>query len=209
MTDSNIDFRPYISPEDQSRADIYALLARLLGAAPDAALLSAIASAPPLATEDVGAPLAQAWGNVIAVASVADAEAMGEEYEKLFIGVGKAPLNLHGSHHLTGFMMEQPLGVVRETLKRLGLQRLSTTITVEDHLAFLLEIMRVLILGVEGLAPQPLSAQAEFFNNHINQWFSKCTQAIVKSLLANMYVPVAKLCEEFLRLEQEQFALGK
>jgi len=38
-----------LEPEDQARANFYALLARLFREAPDAALLSAIAGAPPRA----------------------------------------------------------------------------------------------------------------------------------------------------------------
>ncbi len=43
-----------LEPEDQARADFYALLARLFAAAPDAALLAAIAAAAPLAPDAPG-----------------------------------------------------------------------------------------------------------------------------------------------------------
>jgi TorA maturation chaperone TorD len=208
MTDStNVEFRAYVSPEDQGRANFYALLSRLFAEAPDAALLRAIASAQPLPTEDVGAPLAQAWSKVIAVASAADADAMQEEFEALFIGIGKAPLNLHASHHLTGFMMEQPLADVRAANAALGLVASEQTRLVDDHLASLLETMRVLITGFEGFSPKSLSVQQKYFEKHVAPWYSRCLGQIVKSPLANLYVPVAEFGSEFLKLELEQFAL--
>jgi TorA maturation chaperone TorD len=204
---SNVEFRPYVSPEDQGRANFYALLSRLFAEAPDADLLRAIASASPLPTDDVGAPLAQAWSKVIAVASAADADAMQEEFDALFIGIGKAPLNLHASHHLTGFMMEQPLADVRAANAALGLVASEQTRLVDDHLASLLETMRVLITGFEGFSPKSLDVQRKYFDKHISPWYSPCLTNIVKSPLANLYIPVAEFGSEFLKLEHEQFAL--
>ncbi len=203
-----VSFRPFVAPEDQARADFYALISRLFADAPDQALLAAIASAGPLATEDAGAPLAQAWGNLIAMATVADVEAMREEYDTLFIGVGKSLLNLHASHHLTGFMMEKPLAELRNTLAGLGLSRVGGQTVLEDHLAALAEVMRILILGTNDYAAQPLAVQREFFEKQIATWFRSCCSAILKCSVANLYKPVAQYAYEFLCLEQEGLALG-
>ncbi len=48
MSEATIARPQELLPEDQARAEFYALLARLFGDAPDVALLSAIASAPAL-----------------------------------------------------------------------------------------------------------------------------------------------------------------
>ena len=56
MSEANVAFRSYVSAEDHGRANFYALISRLLAAAPDQALLAAIAGSPPLTTEDDGAP---------------------------------------------------------------------------------------------------------------------------------------------------------
>ena len=45
METAPLVFTPAIDPEDQARADFYALLSRLYAAAPDAPLLAAIAAA--------------------------------------------------------------------------------------------------------------------------------------------------------------------
>src|SRR5512132_4010527 len=94
-----------LEPEDQARADFYALLARLFGAAPDAAQLQSIAAAQPLAPtepigggDDLGAPLAGAWEELRSASGTADAEAVSDEYQTLFIGVGRSEVSLYASH---------------------------------------------------------------------------------------------------------------
>jgi TorA maturation chaperone TorD len=206
MSDT-VTFRRYVSPEDQGRANFYALISRLFADAPDAALLSAIAGSPPLAADDGAAALPAAWSRLIGACSVMDADAARDEYDALFIGVGRAPLNLHASHHLTGFMMEQPLADVRHTLAALGFARIETQTVVEDHLASLCEVMRLLIVGADGVEQRDLSTQRQFFDAHIASWFDSCCSAIVKSPLANFYSVVAQFAGSFLQLERDSFAV--
>lgn len=197
----------YVSPEDHGRANFYALISRLFADAPDQALLQAIAGSPPLASEDTGEPLSLAWSKLIAASSAMDADAAREEYDALFIGVGKAPVNLHASHHLTGFMMETPLAELRSTLATLGFARLVSQTVVEDHLAALCEVMRLLIVGADDITPATLSMQKQFFEAHIATWFELCCSAIVKSSLANFYGVVAQFTGSFLLVEREGFAI--
>lgn len=197
----------YVSPEDHGRANFYALISRLFADAPDQALLQAIAGSPPLPSDDNGEPLSLAWSKLIAAASVMDADSAREEFDALFIGVGKAPVNLHASHHLTGFMMETPLAEVRSTLATLGFARLESQTVVEDHLAALLEVMRLLIVGADGIAPASLSIQKQFFESHIAAWFELCCRAIMKSPLVNFYGVVAQFASSFVLVEREGFAI--
>ena len=206
MSDA-VSFRTYVSPEDHGRANFYALISRLFADAPDQALLAAIASSPPLATEDDGAHLAMAWSKLIAACTAMDEDAAKEEFEQLFIGVGKSPLNLHASHHLTGFMMEQPLADVRTALATLGFARVEAQTMVEDHLAGLCEVMRLLIVGGNGVEPAALSTQRQFFDAHIAPWFELCCSAIAKSPLANFYSVVAQFTCSFLQVERDAFAI--
>ncbi len=112
-----------LAPEDQARANFYALLARLFADAPDAALLHAIAAAAPLGIAvdadpgaDTGEPeaagpgLPAAWDALRAASAAIDAEAVDQEYTDLFIGVGKSEINLHASHWLVGHMMDRAAG---------------------------------------------------------------------------------------------------
>ncbi len=197
----------YVSPEDHGRANFYALISRLFADAPDQALLQAIAGSPPLPSDDTGEPLSLGWSKLIAASSVMDSEAAREEYDALFIGVGKAPVNLHASHHLTGFMMETPLAEVRGTLATLGFARVESQTVVEDHLAALCEVMRLLIVGADGIAPGSVSTQKQFFELHISAWFDLCCTAIMKSTLANFYSVVAQFTSSFLLVEREAFAI--
>ncbi len=74
---------PALEPEDQARADFYALLARLYADAPDAALLRAIGSAAPLAPDgshDDAKTVASAWDSLRAASDVMDPEAAGDEF---------------------------------------------------------------------------------------------------------------------------------
>ena len=197
----------YVSPEDHGRANFYALISRLFADAPDRALLAAIAGSPPLATDDNAEALPVAWSKLIAASTAMDEDAASEEFDKLFIGVGKAPLNLHASHHLTGFMMEQPLADVRSALATLGFARIESQTMVEDHLAALTEVMRLLIVGGENVAPSSASVQRQFFAAHIEPWFEHCCNAITKSSLANFYTVVAQFTCSFLQVERDAFAI--
>ena len=205
---SKIKFGAYVSPEDQGRANFYALISRLFAEAPDAALLGAIAGSPPLGTEDDGAPLPMAWSRMIAACSVMDEDAAREEYQTLFIGVGKSPVNLRGSHHLTGFMMEQPLADLRTSLATLGFARLESQTIVEDHLSAVTEVMRLLIVGGNGVEAADLLTQRQFFDAHLAPWFERCCVAITKSALANFYAVVAQFALNFLLVERESFAIN-
>jgi TorA maturation chaperone TorD len=77
--------------------------------------------------------LAGAWEMLRAASAAMDSEAAADEYNNLFVGVGKCEVNLHASHWLTGFMMEKPLAELRATLARLGLARRPEANLVEDH----------------------------------------------------------------------------
>ena len=202
-------------PEDQTRADLYALLARLYADAPDRGLLQAIATAAPLGipmfldkADSKALGLGSTWNNLRAASSVMEAAAARQEYMDLFIGVGKSEINLHGSHWLTGFMMEKPLAELRKALALLGLQRAAHASMLEDHLSALCETMRLLIVGDPGRAPADLGVQHRFFVAHIDPWFERCTGAICAHAEANYYRPVAEFTESFMVLERESFAIG-
>jgi TorA maturation chaperone TorD len=203
-----------LAPEDQARADFYALLARLFADPPDAALLSAIAHAAPLggdaATGHADAPapsLAAAWEALRAASAAMDPDAVVDEYNDLFIGVGKSEVNLHASHWLTGFMMERPLVEVRAALVGLGLGRRDAASLLEDHLAALCETMRILIAGQGDRAPSTIAEQRDFFARHIAPWAFSCCTAIDSCPVANYYRQVAQFAERYMALERDSLAI--
>ena len=200
-----------VEPEDQARADFYALLSQLYADAPDAALLGAIAAAPPLAgaianSED-GRDLPAAWNLLRAASEAMDPEAAADEYNTLFVGVGKSEVNLHASHWLTGFMMETPLVHVRAALARLDLARRPGVTLVEDHLASLFETMRILIAGDNDRRPVAVAEQRGFFTAHIEPWVFRCCNAIQQSPVANYYRRVAQFTDSYVAVERDSFAI--
>ena len=118
-----------LEPEDQARANFYALLARLFRGPPDAGLLRAIAGAPPLAPsesvagdDDLAADLATAWDALRSASASIDADAARDEYQALFIGVGRSEVSLYASHYL-GPQSGRPLAEIRAALAEQGLAR--------------------------------------------------------------------------------------
>ena len=212
MSDASLALSPPVAPEDAARADFYALLARLFAAAPDAALLAAIAAAPSLSADaqredDAGPDLCVGWDALRAASAAGDPDEIRQEYDDLFIGVGKSLVNLHGSHWIAGFMMDWPLAELRTALRGLGLSRREGVAMVEDHLSALCETMRILIAGDPTLPAQPIAAQKIFFDAQIAPWIVDCCDAIMQSPIAKYYAAVAQFTLGFMALERDSIAM--
>jgi len=190
-----------LSGEDQARADLYALLSRLLLAAPDAALLHALAHADPILSEGGDPALEQAWEALALASGVMDPEAVAEEFDTLFVSVGTPPVNPYGSRYLSGFMNDTPLAELRADLQRFGIGRVRGVGEFEDHLGALCETMRVLVAGAPGIPRQPLERQQLFFEVHIAPWYERCLADIGAADGANYYRLVARLAGAFLDIE--------
>ena len=193
-----------VAQEDLARADMYALIAHLLYA-PDEQLLRAIATAEEIIAET--APLAEAWHALAAAADACDAEAVIEEYEKLFIGVGRPEVMLYGSYYLAGFMMEKPLALLRDDLAQMGLARNETVREPEDHLAALCDVMRYLIIGDESRDAASLEQQKQFFTRNFQTWCQRFCDAVLESESANFYKHVARFIKVFFNIEAESFEI--
>ncbi len=203
-------FTPGIEPEDQARADFYALLARLYAAEPDAALLKSIAMADELTIDEgsvEGETLAEAWRMLIATSAVMNAEAAAAEYVDLFIGVGASEVSPHASAYET-VPGRQPLVEVRAALTRLGLSRQPGNVLYEDHLAAVFATMRVLITGAGAPGSFTFDDQRAFFAAHLDTWVVSCCDAINRRTIANYYKRVAQLTKAFLAIERDSFAIG-
>jgi TorA maturation chaperone TorD len=205
MSEAAITLHHRLEPEDQARADFYALLARLYAAGPDAPLLAAIAAAPPLdaaavASDDdgSGSQLAAAWDRLRAASAAMDPDAATQEYVDVY---------LHGSHWLTGFMMEKPLAELRADLAALGLARRPEVTMLEDHLSALCETMRILIGGQGERRPAPVPEQRRFFEARIAPWANDCCAAIENCPLANYYRRVAEFTRFFMAIERDALAM--
>lgn len=199
----SIKFESQDQGEETARADLYGLLATLLYAPPPQALLDTIGNSV-LAGDSV---LEQAWADLVAACKTAQQEAVREEYELLFVGVGKPEVMLYGSYYLSGFLMEKPLAELRTDLSLLGLQRSDDVVESEDHLASLCEVMRYLIAS-DDVVHANLAAQEKFFNAHMRAWVVDSCNAIEASSNAKFYKPVARLARIFFEVEMQAFDMA-
>lgn len=199
-TAQSIKFESPDQGEETARADVYGLLATLLYAPPPQDLLDTIAAAP--VQGDSG--LEHAWVDVVAACKTVTQEEAREEYEQLFVGVGKPEVMLYGSYYLSGFLMEKPLAELRTDLAQLGLQRSDNVVESEDHLATLCEVMRYLIAS-DDVVHANLTVQKKFFNDHMQAWVLDCCAAIEASPNAKFYKPVARLARQFFEVEIQAF----
>lgn len=195
-----------LAGEDQARADLYALLARLLLAPPDAALLAGLAAADPICAGQGEHTLEEAWHKLSLAASVTDADAVAAEFNALFISIGTPRLNPYGSLYTSGFMNDVPLAALRADLARLSLCRARQVVEFEDHLGALCETMRALIAGGPGLPRRPLAEQSAFFERHIAPWHARCLADMANAEEASFYRLVAGFARAFLSIEAQAFA---
>ncbi|HXN15843.1 MAG TPA: molecular chaperone TorD family protein, partial [Usitatibacter sp.] len=184
-------------PEEAARGDFYALLARLFYAAPDAPLLGALAGAQALPAKG-DAALARAWRELAQASSAMDAEAAAEEYEGLFVGVGKAPVSIYAGYYTGAPAMDHPRVRIQAALAAFGLARPDGVTEPEDHFAALFEAMRVLVAGGAGRASATLAEQRHFFEEHLGRGAGKFFAAIDAAARANYYRKVAALGTAFI-----------
>jgi TorA maturation chaperone TorD len=183
-------------PEDRLRADTYRVLGRLLATPPDAETLGLFAQSP-VSNED--SLLAVAWRMLAMSAGRATPEEVADEYQTLFIGLGRGELVPFGSWYLTGFLMEQPLARLRIDMQKLGFEREEGVREPEDHAAALCEMMA--LLAEEG-EPGSLEAQAAFFETHIGPWMARFFRDMQQASSARFYRAVGQLGEQFISTDQ-------
>ena len=186
-----------IAPEEQARANLYGLLARLFYGPPDATLLEGMAG------ESLEGDLAQPWEELKRVAAQADAEAVREEYETAFIGTGKAPVTLYSTAYTIRHAAEAPLAELRGELAKLGLARHANASEPEDHIAALFDAMRHLVAEQKS----DLEQQRRFFNRWIQPAIDPLCSAIERSDKTVFYKPVARFASGFCTLEHMAFEM--
>lgn len=196
---------PSVAPEDQARADIYALLARLWYAGPDQALLRSIAQAGDIVSEGEQRALATAWRALREAAHATAAPVACMEYDELFIGPGKAPITLYASHYLTETAREAVLVALRDELTRLGLGRTSAAREPEDHLAALCEVMRHLI--TRGSSDSALQQQRDFFTRYIARAYNPLVSQTMSRQGVSFYTHVGRVTKAFLDIEVASFEM--
>jgi TorA maturation chaperone TorD len=189
-----------LAPEDQARANFYALLSRIFYAPPDAGLLAALGSADDLEADDE--TLARQWRELCSAAAQGDLEALREEYERTFIGTGRALITLYASAYSIQYTNDVPLVALRAELAQLGLARRGEAGEPEDHIAALCDVMRHLIAG-----EVQLEKQKQFFERWIEPNFEPLCAAIERSELGAFYKASGRLAKTLFSLEQSAFEM--
>jgi len=180
------------------RAQTYALLATLLVAAPDQALLDNLTA---IEVTEPESPMGKLWLLLTSSAKKVNVSAVYDEYQTLFIGVTHGELIPYGSYYQTGFLMEEPLAELRTDLAKLGLEKNDDTAEPEDHAAAQCDVMR-LILMAEGT---PIVSAEDFFKHHLNPWMEHFFDDLVKAKQATFYQVVGEFGLGFIRLESALF----
>ena len=190
-----------IENEQRYRAAAYSLLAAMLRAAPDQALLDHLGK---LSPDGDGEPdeLSEAMSELASAAGKFDLDQLEDEYNALFIGVGKGEVVPYGSWYLTGFLMEQPLSDLRDDLQALGFARDEKTREPEDHAAAIFEVFSVMIGDAYSL-----DQQQGFFEKHMQPWLKLFFADLGKARSAEFYKPVARFGAAFIELEQAYLSM--
>ena len=195
-----------IAPEEQARADLYGLIARLFYAAPDEPLIAELVRAGGLETEPgqkEGEALAAAWREMVEGCRSASPALLEAEHMELFIGTGKAEVTPYLSHYVLRHQNDSPLVEVREQLAAWGLGRKEGVAEYENHVSGLCETMRIAI-AVQHRTPEE---QKQFFERFLYRGAIAFCDAVNASNHARFYRSVARFARSFFELERIAFEM--
>ena len=130
-------------------------------------------------------------------------EQINDEYHQLFIGLGRGIVVPYGSWHLTGFLMEKPLGQLRADLRTLGFERSEGVSESEDHIASLCQAMSAIIVADEI----DFETERAFFNDHIASWSEDFFSLVEDASCAGFYRAVALLGKSFIEVEKRYLGM--
>ncbi len=188
-------------PQEQAyRGGAYALLSRLLRNPPDRSVLDQVAGFAQVDGQQDEMALAMSMLGL--AAGTSQPESVDDEFHALFIGIGRGELVPYASWYLTGFLMERPLGQLRDDLEALGFDRQEGVCEPEDHAAALCEVMAILIQE-DG----PLDQQTRFFRDHISDWLGRFFQDLTEARSAVFYRAVGRFGAAFCALEQKYLSM--
>ena len=190
-----------LEPEDESRAVIYGLIARLFYAPPDQAVLAQILDWNALA--DTGSAFAQRWRALVEACRSAYLVALENEHTELFIGTGKAEVTPYLSHYVIRYATDNPLVELRQQLSAWGIGRKESASEPEDHISGVCEMMRMAI----AVQQRPLDEQKNFFDRFLYRGSVAFCDAVSASPKADFYRRVAAFAREFFELERAGFEM--
>lgn len=197
-------FAAPLPPEEQARANFYALIARLFYAPPDRELLAALVSADGIVTEGADSSLATAWRELMLAAAATDPDAASEEYDRVFVGTGKAPVTLYTSAYTVKSAVANPLVEIRDFLLARDLARRESASEPEDHISALCEVMRHLVAEQQTTAED----QRALFMRFLWPAAPALCDAVINQEPHGFYRHVARFAKNFFALEHTAFEMA-
>ena len=199
-SDAERDAPDSLESEDRARANTYGLISRLFFAPADPNLLAEICGSGEAG--ESGGELYAAWRGLQEVCRSAFPAVVRQEYDNLFVGVGRAAVTPYLSGYAEASGPDRFLVRMREQLAAWGLGRRDGVFEVEDHISGVCDVMRWLIQ--EG---RPLEQQREFFESFLYRGALPFCAAVHKTPLASFYEPVAAFAASFFELEKQAFEM--
>jgi len=198
--------RAALEPEEQARADLYGLIGRLFYGPPDSKLLADVCRGP-APPEDAGecaddSPLSRAWGALQEACRTTYPPIVRQEYDGLFVGVGKAPVTPYLSAYAEPHAPDRHLLRLREQLGAWGLARRDSVFEVEDHISGVCDVMRWLIEN-----GKPIADQRAFFQDYLYRSAAALFGATQKNPSAVFYQVVVAFARQFFELESSAFEM--
>ena len=144
-----------LDPEDLARANLYGLVSRLFYGPADPNLLAEISgSAENGEGQGQAGKLVIAWRGLREACRSAYPAIVRQEYDTLFVGVGKSEVTPYLSAYAEPSSPDRFLVRLRGQLSTLGLGRRESVFEVEDHISGISDVMRWLIEDRHALADQ-------------------------------------------------------
>lgn len=191
------------APEDIERAHLYALIGRLFYGPPDANLLAEIrqsagAESGEHDTTRLGAP----WRALQDACGSVSPAMIRQEYDDLFVGVGRAPVTPYLSGYTETSSPGRHLVRLRDQLIESGFVRRNNVFEVEDHISALSDVMRLFI--EDG---RPLEEQRRFFASFVYPGAMLFFAATQQAPVAGFYKTVAAFAHAFFEVEKQAFEM--
>jgi TorA maturation chaperone TorD len=194
-----------LEPEDLARANLYGLVSRLFYGPADPNLLAEVSHSP--FAEDVaegGEGLIAAWRNVREACRNAYPTVVRQEYDGLFIGVGRAAVTPYLSAYAEPSSPDRYVVRLREQLAAWGLARRERVYEMEDHVSGASDVMRWLIE-----AGRSLDEQHGFFEAFVYPGAVPFLVAVQKAPSGTFYQCVAEFSLAFIVLEKAAFDMDQ
>lgn len=188
-------------PEDEARANLYGLIARLFHAAPDSQLISQLLGAPRIEGEG---ELGASWREMIEACRTAFPAALESEHTDLFVGTGKSLVTPYLSYYLRRHSNDNPLVELRAHLGRWGIARREGVAEYEDHISGVCETMRFVI----AVQQRDAEEQQVFFERFVYPGAAAFCDALSTLNQARFYRLVARFARAFFEVEKSAFEIA-